>query len=242
MRSKVIILGTAALSAALAGSSPAQPICGGPCSDDFVAYELKDKEAMNQPEVVTSPFTTGSILLTRTHRLLVPAGLNGAPVANPVVHYLGVEINAGSYDSSTTPKRMFSTSLGTVTFNPGSVKFFYDPTTKSLSAPLPPPPPATPPMLCFAARSGSKSPKPDVSTTDQFGTQHPSLTGLDYACVNVSLGGPAPAEAWIVCFNQKTRDALDPPDVWLTTQDLGQFPDMRVDPVDEVCVQATVQP
>ena len=241
MRSKVII-GTAALLAALAGSSSAQQQCG-PCdSGDFVAYELKDKETMNQVEVVTSPFTTGSILLTRTHRLLVPAGLNGAPVANPVVHFLGVESNAGSYDVSTTPKRTFSTSLGTVTFNPGSVKFFYDPTSKSLSAPLPAPPPATPPMLCITARSGSKAPKPDVSTTDQFGTQHPSLTGLDYACVNVSLGGPAPAEAWIVCFNQKTKDALSPPDVWLTTQDLGQFPDMRVDPLDEVCVQATVQP
>lgn len=137
---------------------------------------------------MTSPFTTGSILLTKTHRLPAPAGLNGAPVAKPVVHYLGVKTNAGSYDVSTTPKRTFSTSLGTVTFNPGSVKFF------------------------------------------------------DYACVNVGLGGPAPAEAWIVCFNQKTRDALDPPDVWLTTQDLGQFPGMRVDPLDEVCVQATVQP
>ena len=33
----------------------------------------------HQPEVVTSPFTTGSILITKTHRLLVPAGLNGAP-------------------------------------------------------------------------------------------------------------------------------------------------------------------
>jgi hypothetical protein len=96
-------------------------------------------------------------------------------------------------------------------------------------------------MLCFAARAGSKAPKSDVSTTDQFGTQHPSLTGFDYAYVNVSLGGPAPAEAWIVCFNEKTRGALDPPDVWLTTQDRGQFPDARVDPLDEVCVQATVQ-
>jgi hypothetical protein len=94
---------------------------------------------------------------------------------------------------------------------------------------------------CDAA-IGLRPPKPDVSTTDQFGTQRPSLTGLDYACVNVSLGGPAPAEAWIVCFNQKTRDALDPPDVWLTTQDLGRFPGMRVDPLDEVCVQATVRP
>lgn len=65
---------------------------------------------------MTSPFTTGSILLAKTHRLLVPAGLNGAPVANLVVHYLGVEINAGSYDVSTTPKRTFSTSLGTVNF------------------------------------------------------------------------------------------------------------------------------
>jgi hypothetical protein len=45
-----------------------------------------------------------------------------------------------------------------------------------------------------------------------------------------------------VCFNQKTRDALDPPNVFLTTQHLGQFAGMRVDPLDEVCVQATVQP
>jgi hypothetical protein len=65
---------------------------------------------------VTSPFTTGSILLAKTHRLLVPAGLNGAPVANLVVHYLGVEVKAGSYDVSTTPKRTFSKSLGTVAF------------------------------------------------------------------------------------------------------------------------------
>jgi hypothetical protein len=95
--------------------------------------------------------------------------------------------------------------------------------------------------LCFSGRTGSKAPKPDVTTTDQFGTQHLSLTGLDYACANVSLSGPAPAEAWILCFNQKTKDALNPPNVFLTTQDLGQFSDMRVDPIDEVCVQTQVQ-
>jgi hypothetical protein len=88
---------------------------------DFVAYEPKDKEAMNQVATVSSPFTTGTILLTRTHRLLVPTGLNGAVPVNPVL--------------------------------------------------------------------------------------------------------------------QKTKDSLDPPNVFLTTQDLGQFPDMRVDPIDEVCVQ-----
>jgi hypothetical protein len=42
-------------------------------------------------------------------------------------------------------------------------------------------------------------------------------------------------------FNQKTRDALNPPDVFLTTQDLGQSSDLRVDPLDEVCVQAQKQ-
>ena len=52
---------------------------------------------MNQVETVTSPFTTGTIELTRTHRLLVPAGLNGAVPVNPVLHFLGVETDAGSY-------------------------------------------------------------------------------------------------------------------------------------------------
>jgi hypothetical protein len=28
--------------------------------------------------------------------------------------------------------------------------------------------------------------------------------------------------------------------VWLTTQDLGSFRDVRMDPLDEVCVQAQV--
>jgi hypothetical protein len=149
------------------------------------------------------------VVLSKTHRLLVPAGLNGAVPVNPALHFLGVQADAGSYDVSTTRARMFSTSLGTVTFKPGTIRFFYDPLAKSLSA--------------------------------QFGTQHPSLTRLDYACVDVSLSGPAPAEAWIVCFNQKTKDALNPPNVILTTQDLGQFSDMRVDPLDEVCVQAQVQ-
>jgi hypothetical protein len=37
------IVGTAAMIAALAGSSPAHQTCG-PCADDVVAYELKDTE------------------------------------------------------------------------------------------------------------------------------------------------------------------------------------------------------
>jgi hypothetical protein len=73
---------------------------------------------------------------------------------NPAVHFLGVEADAGSYDVTIMPARMFST---------------------------------------FAR------------------------------------------------FNQKTRDALNPPDVFLTTQDLGQSSDLRVDPLDEVCVQAQKQ-
>jgi len=87
----------------------------------------------------------------------------------------------------------------------------------------------------------SKAPKPNVTTTDQFGTQHPSVTGVAYACVAASLSGPAPAESWRVCFSQKTKDVLQPPDVFLTTQDLGTFADLGVDPLDEVCVQAEVQ-
>ena|SRR5215471_12871337 len=80
-----------------------------------------------------------------------------------------------------------------------------DPASKSLALPLPPPPPASAPLLCFVAKSGSKAPKPDVTTTDQFGTQHPSVTGVAYACVAASLSGPAPSESWMVCFSQKTK-------------------------------------
>jgi len=42
-------------------------------------------------------------------------------------------------------------------------------------------------------------------------------------------------------LNQETKDALNPPNVFPTTQDLVQFSDMRVDPLDEVRVQAQVQ-
>jgi hypothetical protein len=125
---------------------------------------------------VTTPFATGTVQLTKAHRLLVPAGMNGPSPVNSDLHYLGVEADAGTYDTSTTPTRTFTTSLGTVTFKPAQIKFLYDPASKSLALPLPPPPPVSAPLLCFVAKSGSKAPKPDVTTTDQFGTQHPSVT------------------------------------------------------------------
>jgi hypothetical protein len=160
------------------------------------------------------------VVLSKTHRLLVPAGLNGAVPGNPALHFLGVEADAGSYDVSTTPARMFSTSLGTVTFKPGTIKFFYDPAAKSLSA-LPPPPPASSPMLCFSARTGSEARHlDDGSVRDAASLAHrPRLRLRQREPV-----GPSPAEAWVVCFNQKTKDALNPPNVFLTTQDLGQSP------------------
>src|SRR5262249_38810164 len=58
-------------------------------------------------------------------------------------------------------------------------------------------------------------------------TQNPSITGFAYACVAASLSGPAPTESWVVCLNQKTKNPVTPPDVFLTTQDLGSFPDLR---------------
>jgi hypothetical protein len=240
MRSMAIVA-TAALIAALAGSSPAHKKHQ-PHKDDFVAYELKDKEPINMPITVTTPFATGTVQLTKMHRLFVPDGMNGASPMNPDLHYLGVEADAGTYDTSTTPTRTLTTSLGTVTFKPAQIRFFYDPASKSLAPPLPPAPPVTAPLLCFVAKSGSKAPKADVTTTDQFGTQDPSITRFAYACVAASLSGPAPSESWVVCLNQKTKNALNPPDVFLTTQDLGSFADLRVDPLDEVCVQAQVQP
>ena len=147
----------AAVVAGLATHAAAQQQCG-PCGSDWVAYELQDKIQLNTPITVTSPFTTGSVLMTKTHRLLVPAGLDGSGPASPEPHYLGV-----------------------------------------------------------------------------------ALIGVDYACVDVTLDGSIPVENWMVCFNQKTKPQLFPPDVWLTTQDLGSFPDIRMDPLDEVCVQAQVQ-
>jgi hypothetical protein len=240
MRSMAIVA-TAALIAALAGSSPADKKHK-PHKDNFVAYELKDKEPINTLVTVTTPFATGTVQLTRTHRLFVPDGMNGASPMNPDLHYLGVEAQAGTYDTSTTPARTFTTSLGTMTFKPAQIRFFYDPASKSLASPAPPAPPPTAPLLCFVAKSGSKAPKADVTTTDQFGTQNPSITRFAYACVAASLSGPAPSESWVVCLNQKTKNPLNPPDVFLTTQDLGTFADLRVDPLDEVCVQAQVQP
>ena len=232
--------GIAALVAGLATHAAAQQQCG-PCGSDWVSYEMTDKLSLNTTLTVTSPFTSGSIFLTKTHRLLVPAGLNGAGPASPEPHYLGVELLPGTYDTTTTPPLTFTTALGSVTFKPGQLKFFYDPSSKSLTPPVPPAPPKTNPKLCFTARSGSTGPKSKLTTVDQFGTQQPALTGVDYACVDVTLDGSIPVENWMVCFNQKTKPALFPPDVWLTTQDLGSFPDIRMDPLDEVCVQARVQ-
>jgi hypothetical protein len=236
-----VIVGTAAALAALAGRSPAQQPNSCTCSSDFVAYETGDKERMNELVTVATPFDTGTVLLTRTHRLLVPATINGTTQPGSGVHYLGVETDNGSYDTKTTPERMFSTSLGAVTFKPGGLSFFYDPTSK---APVPNPAgpaPSAAPLLCFKANTGSKGPKADITTTDQFGTQHPMLMSVDYACVAASLSGPAPSESWIVCLKQRTKDAVKPPHVNLVTQDLGSFPDMKLDPIDEVCVQAQVQ-
>jgi len=166
---------------------------------------------------------------------------NGSGPASPEPHYLGVELLPGTYDASTTPLLTFTTALGTVTFKPGTFKFFYDPSSKSLTPPVPPAPQKANPKLCFSARSGSTGPKSKLTTVDQFGTQQPALIGVDYACVDVTLDGSIPVENWMVCFNQKTKPQLFPPDVWLTTQDLGSFPDIRMDPLDEVCVQAQVQ-
>jgi hypothetical protein len=42
-------------------------------------------------------------------------------------------------------------------------------------------------------------------------------------------------------FQPEDQGRAGPPNVFLTTQDLGQFSDMRVDPIDEVCVQAQIQ-
>jgi len=241
MRMTAAIVATAALVAGLAGRAPAQVNNCGPCGDDFVAYETGEKIGMNTVFTVTTPFDSGTVKLTRTHRLLVPSGTNGAVPANTALHYLGLETENGTYDTTTTPDRMFSTSLGTVTFKPGAIKFFYDPTSKAPVPGNPGPPPSANPLLCFAARTGSRGPKPDITETDQFGTQHPSLMGVAYACVAASISGAAPAESWIVCFSQRTRDALRPPNVNLATQDLGTFSDLNLDPLDEVCVQATVQ-
>ncbi len=238
------IVATAALLAALAGSSRAQPgppSCNNPCSGDYVAYELGDKITIDMLVTVTTPFTSGTVNLTRSHRLLVPAGINGAQPANPTLHYFGVETDRGTYDTSTTPTRMFSTSLGNVTFKPGSLSFFYDPASKAVLPGSPGPAPTADPYLCFSARPGSKGPKPDLTTTDQFGTQHPSLMSVDYACVTASLNGTVPSEAWLVCFKQRTKDSLKPPQVAVNTQDLGNYPVLDVDPIDEVCVTAQVQ-
>ena len=173
-------LGIAAVVAGFATHAAAQQQCG-PCGSDWVAYEMKDKIQLNTSLTVTSPFTTGSIFLTKTHRLLVPAGLNGAGPASPEPHFLGVELLPGTYDSTTTPPLTFTTALGSVTFKPGPLKFFYDPSSKSLTPPVPPAPPKTNPKLCFSARSGSTGPKSKLTTVDQFGMQQPALTGVDYA-------------------------------------------------------------
>jgi hypothetical protein len=122
--------GIAALVAGLATHAAAQQQCG-PCGSDWVSYEMKDKLSLNTTLTVTSPFTSGSIFLTKTHRLLVPAGLNGAGPASPEPHYLGVELLPGTYDTTTTPPLTFTTALGSVTFKPGQLKFFYDPSSKA---------------------------------------------------------------------------------------------------------------
>src|SRR6185369_12404695 len=121
----------AAAVAGLATHAAAQQQCG-PCGSDWVAYEMQDKVQLNTPITVTSPFTTGSVLMTKTHRLLVPAGLNGSGPASPEPHYLGVELLPGTYDVTTTPPLKFTTAIGSVTFKPGQLKFFYDPSSKSL--------------------------------------------------------------------------------------------------------------
>ena len=100
-------------------------------------------------------------------------------VATCAPDYLGVELLPGTYDVTTTPLLKFTTAIGSVTFKPGQLKFFYDPSSKSLTPPVPPAPPKTNPKLCFTARSGSTGPKSQLTTVDQFGTQQPTLTGVD---------------------------------------------------------------
>ena len=133
---------------------------------------------------------------------------------------------------NTTPAHMFSTSLGTVTFKPGAIKFFYDPTAKSLSALAPPPP--LPARLCSASQAGHLD---DGPIRDAASLAHGHRLRLRQR-ESVGSGAGRGVDSLL---NQETKDALNPPNVFLTTQDLVQFSDMRVDPLDEVRVQAQVQ-
>src|SRR5262249_4787838 len=114
---------------------------------------------------------------------------------------LTVEADAGSYDVNTTPAHMFSTSLGTVTFKPGAIKFFYDPTAKSLSALAPPPP--LPARLCSASQAGPLDAGP---IRDAASLAHRHRLRLRQR-ESVGSGAGRGVDSLL---NQETKDALSP--------------------------------
>jgi len=207
------------------------PCC--PCvivDGDFAAYELK--VPLSASATVTTAYGSASLQVDRARRLHAPL----APQPLDGLHFVGYEVD------SPTPFApgavTLNTALGQVTGTASRVKWLVIPANKSLAAPAPAAPPDQDAFLCFSGQL--KGPNSDVPATDQFGSQVMSLHKVDSVCAPATLDGSAPSASWRVCFDTRPKPAVDPPAIWATTI-LQTINDYDLEPVDEICVQATLQ-
>ena len=205
-------------------------------ADDFMAYETNTTPVLNAPVVANTVFGSGTVDVTRLHRVLTPVDLNGMNPSAPTdpSHFAGFEATDVTFPTA-IPARTFTTDLGMVVFKPAQIRFVLDPCTKVLG-PTPGPPPASGlAFLCFVAGSGSSGPKLTADCADQFGDFSAQFLRVAYACVAAGLGPtPAPPEQWFVCLAE--RGPHRPPNVSLDTLDFGAFPDVNLASPDEVCL------
>ncbi len=199
-----------------------------PCPGaDHAAYELK--VPLHTTATATTAFGTAAVTLHRARRLHTP--LAPAPLDGP--HFVGYEIEGNVPDPGTVT---LTTALGLVTGQAKKEAWLVVPANKDLSS-APPAPGDQPAWVCFSGTL--KGPKPDVATTDQFGSQVMQLHRVESVCAPATLdGSPPPAGPWRVCFSAKMKDPMQPPQVFVTT--VFQTFSYDLEPVDELCVQATL--
>lgn len=218
-----------------AGTAMAQ-VCTFPCcpcdivAGDYAAYELK--VPLDASANVTTALGTAVVHVNRARRLHAPL----SPLPLDGLHYVGYEVD------SPTPFApgavTLNTALGQVTGTASKVVWLVIPANKSLAPPAPAPPASQEAFLCFSGQL--KGPKTDLATTDQFGSQVNKLHKVDSVCMPASLDGSAPGASWRVCFDSKPDPSIDPPAVWVSTI-LQTINGYDLEPVDEICIQATPQ-
>ncbi len=217
-----------ALASALLASTAQAQVCPCPCPPgaDHAAYELK--VPVDASATVTTAAGTGNLDLIRARRLHAP--LAPQPLDGP--HFVGYEVD-GSVPAPGAV--VLNTAIGQVTGDATKTKWLVVPANKSLVSP-PPAPGDQPAWVCF---SGSlKGPKPDLATTDQFGSQLSALHRVETVCAPATLDGSAPPPGpWRVCFSAKPKPPVQPGVVFVTT--IFQSFEYDLEPVDEICVSAT---